>query len=154
RRLPHISNGPARLRNGSKEGSDGFVRRDMPGGFEGDTVNAFTREGRTELQNEALDYLSGLLHWRKGEANAVIAKGSLKHFMPINCAYVYERRLGDKQIVVLINGTDDVMDLEMARYAEILPAGTKMHRSLGGEDVEITDTLRLAPRETLLLQNF
>ncbi|MDE6295711.1 MAG: glycoside hydrolase family 13 protein [Muribaculaceae bacterium] len=154
RGIPQIYYGTELLMNGSKEGCDGFVRRDMPGGFEGDTVNAFTREGRTELQNEALDYLSGLLHWRKGEANAVIAKGSLKHFMPINCAYVYERRLGDKQIVVLINGTDDVMDLEMARYAEILPAGTKMHRSLGGEDVEITDTLRLAPRETLLLQNF
>lgn len=154
RGIPQIYYGTELLMNGSKEGSDGFVRRDMPGGFEGDTVNAFTREGRTELQNEAWDYLSKLLHWRKGDANEVIAKGRLKHFMPINCAYVYERRLGDRQVVVLMNGTDEVMDLDMARYAEILPAGAKMRRSLGGEDVEIIDTLRLAPRETLLLQNF
>lgn len=154
RGIPQIYYGTELLMNGSKEGSDGFVRRDMPGGFEGDTVNAFSREGRTALQNEAWDYLSSVLNWRKGAANEVIAKGKLKHFMPINCAYVYERRLGDRQVVVLINGTDEEMDLDMTRYAEILPNGVRMHRSLGGEDVEIGETLRLAPRETLLLQNF
>ena len=54
----------------------------------------------------------------------------------------------------MINGTDEPLELDMARYAEILPAGSKMHRSLGGEDVEIADTLTLEPRQTLVLQNF
>lgn len=154
RGIPQIYYGTELLMNGSKEGSDGYVRRDFPGGFPGDTVDAFTPEGRTPIQNEAWDYLSSLLKWRRDTANEVIAKGTLKHFMPINCAYVYERRLGDRQVVVMINGTDQPLDLDMARYAEILPAGTKLHRSLGGEDVEIVETLTLAPRETLLLQNF
>ena len=154
RGIPQIYYGTELLMNGSKEGSDGYVRRDFPGGFPGDTVDAFTPEGRTPIQNEAWDYLSSLLKWRRDTANDVIAKGTLKHFMPINCAYVYERRLGDRQVVVMINGTDQPLDLDMARYAEILPAGTKLHRSLGGEDVEIAETLTLAPRETLLLQNF
>ena len=154
RGIPQIYYGTELLMNGSKEGSDGYVRRDFPGGFPGDTVDAFTPEGRTPIQNEAWDYLSSLLKWRRDTANDVIAKGTLKHFMPINCAYVYERRLGDRQVVVMINGTDQPLDLDMARYAEILPAGTKLHRSLGGEDVEIAETMTLAPRETLLLQNF
>ena len=154
RGIPQIYYGTELLMNGSKEGSDGYVRRDFPGGFPGDTVDAFTPEGRTPIQNEAWDYLSSLLKWRRDTANEVIAKGTLKHFMPINCAYVYERRLGDRQVVVMINGTDKPLDLDMARYAEILPAGTKLHRSLGGEDVEIAETMTLAPRETLLLQNF
>ena len=154
RGIPQIYYGTELLMNGSKEGSDGYVRRDFPGGFPGDTVDAFTPEGRTPIQNEAWDYLSSLLKWRRDTANEVIAKGTLKHFMPINCAYVYERRLGDRQVVVMINGTDQPLDLDMARYAEILPAGTKLHRSLGGEDVEIAETMTLAPRETLLLQNF
>ena len=154
RGIPQIYYGTELLMNGSKEGSDGYVRRDFPGGFPGDTVDAFTPEGRTPIQNEAWDYLSSLLKWRRDTANEVIAKGTLKHFMPINCAYVYERRLGDRQVVVMINGTDKPLDLDMARYAEILPAGTRLHRSLGGEDVEIAETLTLAPRETLLLQNF
>ncbi len=154
RGIPQLYYGTELLMNGSKEGSDGYVRRDMPGGFEGDSINAFTRDGRTDLQNDAWDYLSSLLHWRKGAANEVIARGKLKHFMPINCAYVYERRLDDRQVVVIMNGTDEPMDLDMDRYAEILPKGTVMHRSLGGEDVEIEEFLRLAPREVLILQNF
>lgn len=154
RGIPQLYYGTEILMNGSKEGSDGFVRRDFPGGFEGDSTDAFTREGRTAIQNEAWDYLSSVLKWRRDKANDVIAKGTLKHFMPINKAYVYERRLGDRSVVVLINGTDESLPLEMDRYAEVLPAGSRMHRSLGGDDVEIGATLTLAPRETLILQNF
>lgn len=154
RGIPQIYYGTELLMNGSKEGSDGFVRLDMPGGFEGDRTDAFTPQGRTPLQNEAWNYLSSLLNWRKGAANEVMAKGRLRHFMPINCAYVYERRLGDRQVVVLMNGTEEPMDLEMERYAEIMPKGTTMKRSLGGGDVVIEDVLKLAPRETLILQNF
>ncbi|MDE5812622.1 MAG: glycoside hydrolase family 13 protein [Muribaculaceae bacterium] len=154
RGIPQIYYGTELLMNGSKEGSDGFVRRDFPGGFEGDEVNAFTPEGRTDLQNEAWNYLSTLLKWRRDEANDVIANGTLKHFMPINCAYVYERRLGDKQVVVLINGTDEPLELQMARYAEIMPKGTQMKNVLTDEQVTIGDTLVLQPRQTLLLQNF
>lgn len=154
RGIPQIYYGTELLMNGSKEGSDGFVRLDMPGGFPEDKVNAFEASGRTKLQNEAFDYISALLKWRKGEANDIIAKGTLKHFMPINCAYVYERRLGDRQAVVIINGTDKTMELDMKRYKEIMPQGATMHRSLGGDDIIIGDTLTLAPRETILLQNF
>lgn len=154
RGIPQIYYGTELLMNGSKEGSDGYVRLDMPGGFPGDEVNSFTAEGRTPIQNEAWDYLSSLLKWRKGEANEVIAKGELKHFMPINCAYVYERKLGDKQIVVIMNGTEKPMDLEMARYAEILPEGTKMKKALTGEEMLIGKEFKLNPKEIVILQNF
>ena len=154
RGIPQLYYGTEILMNGSKEGSDGYVRKDFPGGFKGDAVNAFTAEGRTPIQNEAWDYLSSLLKWRRDVANDVIAEGTLKHFMPINCAYVYERRLGDKQVVVMINGTDESLDLDMARYAEILPEGAKLKGALTGKDVVIGETLTLAPRETLILQNF
>ena len=39
-----------------------------------------------------------LLQWRKG--NEVIAKGQLKHFAPNKGVYVYERKYGDKSVVV------------------------------------------------------
>lgn len=154
RGIPQIYYGTEILMNGSKEGSDGYVRRDFPGGFEGDKTDAFTVAGRTPLQNEAWDYLSTLLKWRRDVANDVIAKGELKHFMPINCAYVYERRLGDKSVYVIMNGTDEAMDLDMARYAESLPQGTRLKNAMTGADVVIPETLQLAPKQTLVLQNF
>ena len=154
RGIPQLYYGTELLMNGSKEGSDGYVRRDFPGGFPGDTVNAFTPEGRTPLQNEAWDYMSKLLHWRRGEANEVIAKGSLKHFMPQNGMYVYRRKLGDKEGTVLMNGTTRPLTVTMERTLEILPYGTRLHDIISGEDVTIAEQMTFAPRQVMVLQNF
>jgi glycosidase len=154
RGIPQLYYGTELLMNGSKEGSDGYVRRDFPGGFPGDTTNAFTREGRTDLQNEAWDFLSKLLQWRRGEANEVIAKGKLKHFMPQNGLYVYERSLGDKKVDVILNGTDRELTVTMERTVEVLPYGTKMHDLISGEDVTIAEKMTFSPRQIMILKNF
>lgn len=154
RGTPQIYYGTELLMNGSKEGSDGYVRRDFPGGFPGDKTDAFTRAGRTELQNEAWDYMSKILHWRRGEANEVIAKGSLKHFMPQTGLYVYQRKLGDKEVTVMINGRDKENTVAMNRTLEILPYGTRLRNILTGSDVVITEDMTFAPREVMILQNW
>lgn len=154
RGIPQLYYGTELLMNGSKEGSDGYVRRDFPGGFPGDTINAFTPEGRTALQNEAWDFMSKLLHWRRGEANEVIAKGSLKHFMPQNGMYVYRRKLGDKEVTVLMNGTSKPLTVTMERTLEILPYGTRLHDLISGEDVTIAEKMTFSPRQIMVLQNF
>lgn len=154
RGIPQLYYGTELLMNGTKKISDGYIRLDMPGGFPGDKVDAFTREGRTDLQNEAWDYLSRLLQWRRGEANDVIAKGTLKHFMPQNGIYAYERRLGDKQVVVLLNGQSEPNTVTMERTLEILPYGTTMRDLVSGNDVTITEEMTFAPRQVMILQNF
>lgn len=154
RGIPQLYYGTELLMNGTKKISDGYIRLDMPGGFPGDKVDAFTREGRTDLQNEAWDYLSRLLQWRRGEANDVIAKGTLKHFMPQNGIYAYERRLGDKQVVVLLNGQSEPNTVTMERTVEILPYGTTMRDLVSGKDVTITEEMTFAPRQVMILQNF
>lgn len=154
RGIPQLYYGTELLMNGTKKISDGYIRLDMPGGFPGDKVDAFTREGRTDMQNEAWDYLSRLLQWRRGEANDVIAKGTLKHFMPQNGIYAYERRLGDKQVVVLLNGQSEPNTVTMERTVEILPYGTTMRDLVSGKDVTITEEMTFAPRQVMILQNF
>lgn len=154
RGIPQLYYGTELLMNGTKKISDGYIRLDMPGGFPGDKVNAFTREGRTDMQNEAWDYLSRLLQWRRGEANDVIAKGTLKHFMPQNGIYAYERRLGDKQVVVLLNGQSEPNTVTMERTLEILPYGTTMRDLVSGNYVTITEEMTFAPRQVMILQNF
>lgn len=154
RGIPQLYYGTELLMNGTKKISDGYIRLDMPGGFPGDKVDAFTREGRTDMQNEAWDYLSRLLQWRRGEANDVIAKGTLKHFMPQNGIYAYERRLGDKQVVVLLNGQSEPNTVTMERTVEILPYGKTMRDLVSGKDVTITEEMTFAPRQVMILQNF
>lgn len=154
RGIPQIYYGTELLMSGSKKVSDGYVRLDMPGGFPGDSVNIFTREGRTAKQNEAFDFLAKLLNWRKGNANDVIARGSLKHFMPQNGVYAYRRKLGDKEIHVMMNGNDTELTISTERTAEVLPVGTTMRDVLTGHDVTITDSMTFSPREIIILQNF
>lgn len=154
RGIPQIYYGTELLMNGSKEGSDGYVRRDMPGGFPGDKVNAFTADGRTPIQNEAWNYLSKILNWRRSEARDVMARGSLKHFMPQNGIYAYRRKLGDKEVVVLMNGRDVPNTVTMERTLEILPYGTVRKNILDGRDVTITEEMTFAPREVMILQNW
>lgn len=154
RGIPQIYYGTELLMNGSKEGSDGYIRLDMPGGFPGDKVNAFTPEGRTDLQNEAWDYLSKLLNWRRGEANDVIAKGKLKHFMPQNGIYAYQKSLDGKTVTVLMNGNDKPLTVTMERTHEILPYGSSYKDIISGKDIVIEKEMTFAPRQTLILQNF
>lgn len=154
RGIPQIYYGTELLMSGSKEGSDGYIRRDFPGGFPGDTVNAFTPEGRTPLQNEAWDFLSKLLKWRRGEANDIIARGSLKHFMPQNGIYAYTRTLGDRSITVLLNGTDTPLTTTMERTAESLPYGSEYTDIISGKRIKIEPEMTFGPRQIMILQNF
>ena len=77
---------------------------------------------QTALRNKMKPSLicKKLLQWRKG--NEVIAKGKLKHFAPNKGIYVYERKYGDKSVVVLLNGTDREQTINLDPYQEILPA--------------------------------
>ncbi len=154
RGIPQIYYGTEILMSGTKEVTDGNVRRDFPGGFHGDKTNAFTKEGRTPLQNEAWDYISHLLNWRKGDANEVIARGTLVHFMPQNGIYAYRRKLGDKEVIVLLNGRDSSNTVTMERTREILPYGTTLTDIISGKPVTVSETMTFAPRQVMILQNF
>ena len=150
RGIPQIYYGTELLMHGDKKKTDGDVRKDVPGGFPGDKINAFTREGRTTLQNEAIDFMSKVANWRKG--NKVISEGSLKHFMPENGMYVYERRLGDKRAVVIMNGTDRQLSVDMSIYREILPIGATLKDVITGEEFTITNEIHFAPRALFILE--
>ena len=152
RGIPQIYYGTELLMNGTRAaGGDGNVRRDMPGGFPGDKTDAFTAAGRSDKQNEAFDFIQKLLQWRRG--NEAIARGSLKHFMPENGLYVYQRRSGDKEVTVILNGNDSPVTTTMERTLEILPYGSQRRDMLTGKTVTIEPEMTFAPREILILKN-
>lgn len=152
RGIPQIYYGTELLMNGTRAaGGDGNVRRDMPGGFPGDKTDAFTAAGRTDKQNEAFDFIQKLLQWRRG--NEAIARGSLKHFMPGNGLYVYQRRSGDKEVTVILNGNDSPVTTTMERTLEILPYGSQRRDMLTGETITISPEMTFSPRQILILEN-
>ena len=148
RGVPQIYYGTEILMAADKSEGDGYLRRDFPGGWEGDKVNCFTREGRTELQNEAFDYTRKLLNFRKG--NDAICKGTMKHFAIRNGIYVYERKYNDSSVVVVMNGTDENQTLNLAPYKEVLPK-SEATDFITGKKVALNDELLLEKRGILLL---
>ncbi|MDE5841101.1 MAG: cyclomaltodextrinase C-terminal domain-containing protein, partial [Muribaculaceae bacterium] len=151
--IPQLYYGTELLMNGSKEGSDGYVRRDIPGGFKGDSENHFTPEGRSALQNEAYDFIASVNKWRK-DSNA-IGKGDMKHFMPTNGVYLYRRKYGPEEVIVILNGKDEDLDLDMSRYAEIINEGEVYTDVITGETCMLRNgdkTYRLPGRATKILR--
>lgn len=148
RGIPQIYYGTEILMTGDKGKGDGDLRKDFPGGWQGDTRNCFVENGRTEQENEAFEFTRQLLNWRKG--NQVIGKGSLKHYSIQNGVYVYQREFNGKSVVVIMNGTDDSKELDLAPYQEILPRENTLD-ILTGKDVNLSGKLRLNGRENLIL---
>lgn len=148
RGIPQIYYGTEILMIGDKGKGDGDLRKDFPGGWQGDTRNCFAKNGRTALENEAFEFTRQLLNWRKG--NQVIGKGSLKHYSIQNGVYVYQREFNGKSVVVIMNGTDDSKELDLAPYQEILPRENTLD-ILTGKDVNLSGKLRLDGRENLIL---
>lgn len=150
RGIPQIYYGTELLMHGDKKKTDGDVRKDVPGGFPGDTKSEFTAEGRSALQNEAIEFIHKVASWRKG--NKAISEGSLKHFMPENGMYVYERRHADRRAVVIMNGTDQELSVDMSIYAEILPEGTTLRDIITGNIFTVATKMTFAPRAIYILE--
>lgn len=149
RGIPQIYYGFEIMMTGNKDKGDGMLRTDFPGGWPGDKRNAFAASGRTEKENEAWNFISKLLNWRKG--NEVIAKGTLKQFVLQKGVYVYERKYNGKSAVVFLNGTNEERTVNLTQYKEVLPA-SRSRDVISGKDINLGQSLTLSPREILLLE--
>ena len=151
KRIPQLYYGTEVLMNGTKEVTDGNVRKDFPGGFPGDTQNAFTAEGRTPVQNDMFNWLSALLHWRQG--NEVISKGKMTQFIPYNGIYVIAREYKGRHAVTIINGTTQPKQMKLDRYSEVFGNATVARDVPTGKSINLANgELSLPARGTLVLE--
>lgn len=149
-RTPQLYYGTEILMNGTKEKTDGNVRKDFPGGFPGDERNAFTAEGRTQAENTMFNWTSRLLHWRQG--NEVITKGSQTQFIPYKGVYVIARQYKGKTVMTILNGKREEATVAVKRYAEII-GNTKTAKDItNGCNVAIGEDFKLRPRQTMVLE--
>ena len=162
-RIPQLYYGTEILMNGTKEVTDGNVRKDFPGGFPGDQHNAFTREGRTKAEQSMFQWLSRLLHWRQG--NKVITKGQQTQFIPYEGVYVIARRLQESDavaapqhsrqpatVLTVLNGTTKPAVLKVARYQEVIGSATRVRDVLTGRYYDLSQDVQLKPRQSLVLE--
>ena len=153
RGIPQIYYGTELLFTGTKNEGDGIIRKDMPGGWQGDERSVFTSEGRTDMENEAWNYMSTILNWRK--TSEAVKHGDLIQYAPLreygDC-YVYARIKGDETVLVVLNGSDKATELEMGRYSDVIrdyAAGTDV---VTGQTFFLTEKLPVPARGAYILE--
>jgi len=150
RGVPQIYYGTEILMHGGKNEGDGSIRKDFPGGWPGDPVDAFTRNGRTPLQNEAWDYMQKLLQWRKN--SKPVTEGKLIHYTPDRTGcYVYARIKDNQTVLVMMNGTDSEQSLAMARFGDVTGKYRTGKDVLTGQTLPVTDTVTLPARSVYVM---
>jgi len=95
----------------------GDIRKDFPGGWPGDPVNAFTGKGLTKDQLEMQQFFKNLLFYRQN--NPVLQSGKLIHYAPEKGTYVYGRYNAEKRVMVILNKSEMPMTLDMERFSEL-----------------------------------
>jgi hypothetical protein len=133
---------------------DSSYRRDFPGGWAGDRVNAFTGAGLTPRQREAQEFVKKLVNWRKGAT--VVHDGKLMQYGPENNTWVYFRyddKLGGvHKVMVAFNANAQEAVLPAGRFHEMLSgvaAGTDV---LTGRRFDLGKEIRLPAKSVVILE--
>ena len=101
----------------------GDIRIDFPGGFEGQTRNAFTKEGLTKQQKDMHNTISTLLNFRKN--SSALDKGKLVHFTPQQGVYSYARISDEQTVLVFMNKNTKELTKNIEYMQEVIPKNTK-----------------------------
>ncbi|MDR3286898.1 MAG: cyclomaltodextrinase C-terminal domain-containing protein, partial [Prevotellaceae bacterium] len=150
RGIPQIYYGTEILMYGEKHEGDGLLRKDFPGGWLHDAVNAFTAEERTDLQNEAWNYLQNLLQWRK--KNEAVCNGKLIHYAPDSDCYVYFRIKNDKKVMIIMNGANSEKTISLSKYNEIIENSVSGKEIISGQILTINNKLNIPAKGTYIIE--
>ena len=150
RGIPQLYYGDEIGMKGDKSKGDGDIRRDFPGGWPDDTINAFKTEGRTIYQKKFFDFSRKLLQWRKNKR--VIHYGKTLHFVPENNVYVFFRYDDDETLMVVLNNSDQKQTLELDRFREILPENIKGEDIISGNKIKLNEKLEIPAKTSYIIE--
>lgn len=150
RGIPQLYYGSEIGMAGNKDKGDGDIRQDFPGGWEGDSNNAFTKEGRTKEQKEYFDFTSKLFQWRK--TNEAVHFGKMTHYIPENNTYVYFRYTDKKTVMVIINNSNDTKTIKTDRFKENSKNFKSGKDILTDKNIDLTQEITIEAKSSLILE--
>ena len=149
-RIPQIYYGTEILMNDfDKPGDHGLIRTDFPGGWQDDSVNAFTGEGLTADQKDMQLFLKKVLNYRK--TSEAIHNGETIHFAPFMGTYFLFRKRGDEVVVLILNKNDNPITIDLKRYAEMGLKGKVLRNITTENTFTWNDELTLDSRGVFIL---
>ena len=130
-------------------GDHGLIRTDFPGGWNGDTVNAFTGEGLKDEQKDMQYFLKTLLNYRKH--SKAIHNGKTLHFAPDDGTYVLARITDEETVVHILNKNESPQELDLSRFEELELDGKMLRNIISDEQIQWGNSLKLNARGSVIL---
>ncbi len=149
RGIPQIYYGTEVRMKGIKN-PDGWVRLDFPGGWPGDSKNAFTGMNLNGDESSVLGYTRKLGLFRK--TSSAIRTGKMMQFIPENGLYVYFRYDQNQTILCAMNTNTGAKPIALSRFAERIDGYSKARDVISGDIRTLSDSLVVAGKTTLILE--
>ena len=150
RGIPQLYYGSEIGMAGNKNKGDADIRKDFPGGWNGDINNAFTKSGRTIEQQKYFDFTSKLFNWRKSAT--VIHSGKMTHYIPENNVYVYFRYTEAESVMVVINNSNNNQTFKTKRFAESIQNYQTGYDILSGKTIDLKNDIAVEGKSVLVLE--
>lgn len=150
RGIPQIFYGSEILMTHTESNHHGDIRKDFPGGWEGDKINGFTGKGLASDESEMQEFFKTLLNWRK--SNPVIHTGKLIHYAPEDGVYVLGRMNKEKSVMVLLNKSDKKVTIQSERFSEILGKASMGRDVITEKEIPLTDTIEIPGKTAYILE--
>ncbi len=127
---------------------DGLVRRDFPGGWNNDKVNAFNGEGLDSSQLAMQNLIKTLANFRKN--SSALKTGKLMQYVPVDGLYVYFRYDEQQTIMCVMNTAEKEMKVDFKKYIERTNNFSAAENILTKEVFSTTSNISI-PLKTMLI---
>lgn len=138
------------MRGDKNKGGDADIRRDFPGGWKSDKINAFNPSTQTSEQKEFYGFTRKLLNWRKGKE--VIHTGKTKNFVPQNNVFVYFRYNEKESVMVILNNNDSEQTIDVKHFAESLNGFSKGKDIISGKEFSVKDQFKIPAKSSMVIE--
>tara|TARA_B100000959_G_scaffold106325_1_gene112150 strand:- start:160 stop:2010 length:1851 start_codon:yes stop_codon:yes gene_type:complete len=128
----------------------GELRKDFPGGWAGDKIDAFNGIRLSGEQREAQNFMRDLLNWRK--SSSAIGKGSLVHYPVKNGVYVYFRLYENDLVMVMMNNNKRSIRIDPGHFNEVLAEKNQGISVLDNRVYDLTTKINLPGKTALILE--
>lgn len=148
RGMPQLYNGDEMMFS-CKPGdwSDGAKRIDFPGGWSGDEIDLFTKEGRAAAGKTSTadystaadlhDYTARIFNWRK--VRKVIHSGKTMHFITRDNTYAFFRYDDESKVFVFVNNSGHDIAVPWCHYAEIAEGVQTAYDVISDKNITLSD---------------
>ncbi len=150
RGILQIYYGTELLMNGDGLKGHANIRKDFPGGWSKDSINAFIKEGRTAEQNQVFNYIKKLLNFRK--QSDALKFGKTLHFIPEGGIYVYFRYTDNDCVMVILNNNNSAKKLDTSRFSEKLQEYSEGTNVITGRSINNLKLVNIKAKSALVIQ--